>query len=275
MTLQTDGFPPDAGTKRRVLSELVNAIFSHLYGTSSGRYILNGVARWVGKRKITVRVRDCHLNFLAGLGHSERRAANLELKEPETLSWIDDFESDSLFWDVGASTGIYSVYAAVTRKSKVIAIEPSPYNTPIIAENLRLNNIERQVTVLPIALSSESSPVTFELESDEIGSSQHQLITEDSHAESARIQYGTVAFSIDDLIDHMKIPRPNYIKIDVDGLEHLVLQGARKCLNEIRGVLIEIPQDPDRQQKVNLLLAGAGLSRTSESRYNAIWERLP
>jgi FkbM family methyltransferase len=271
--IQTQGTLSAVDKDQRIIKRIFNALLSRLYRTVVGRYSLNGIARWVGRRKIVVNVRDRHLVFLAGLGHSERRAGNLELKEPETLSWIDKFESNSVFWDVGASTGIYSVYAAVSHEIKVISIEPSPYNTPVIAENVRLNEIETLVTILPIALSSESSLVEFELASNEIGASQHQIVTQNSHSDLSRFCYGTVAFSVDDLITHMNIPRPDYMKVDVDGLEHMILQGAVKCLSEIRSVLIEIPQNPDRQQQIDELLTIAGLRKVLVSQYNAIWTR--
>ena len=47
------------------------------------------------------------------------------------------------------------------------------------------------------------------------------------------------------------IPFPNYIKIDVDGIEHLILEGGIKTLNngEIKSVLIEINDSFSEQHK--------------------------
>ena len=31
-------------------------------------------------------------------------------KEPETIDWINNFKSNSNFWDIGANIGLYSIY---------------------------------------------------------------------------------------------------------------------------------------------------------------------
>ena len=57
-------------------------------------------------------------------------------KEPETLEWIDKFTKNSVFWDVGANVGLYSIYAAKTRDCNVTAIEPSVFNLELLAKNI-------------------------------------------------------------------------------------------------------------------------------------------
>jgi hypothetical protein len=49
-------------------------------------------------------------------------------KEPETLKWIDEMEANSVFWDIGANVGLYSIYAAMNKNSKFISFEPSVFN---------------------------------------------------------------------------------------------------------------------------------------------------
>ena len=40
-----------------------------------------------------------------------------------------------------------------------------------------------------------------------------------------------------------EIPLPDYIKIDVDGIEHYILKGSEKVINNAKSVLIEINDD--------------------------------
>lgn len=40
------------------------------------------------------------------------RAKSFSTKEPETLNWIDQFSENSIFYDIGANIGLYSLYAA-------------------------------------------------------------------------------------------------------------------------------------------------------------------
>lgn len=244
-----------------------------IYGSPIGRRLINGVSRWLDQRTIEVNVRDAKLTFLAGLGHSTRRASGMEHKEPETLDWIDSFEQGSVFWDVGASTGIYAIYAAVSKRIEVVAIEPSPYNTSIIATNTRLNHVEDLISLLPCALNTRTSICTFALVSNEIGSSQHQVLTTNSSLGLTSHLYKVPSFSIDFLVESCGIPRPHYIKIDVDGLEHLILQGGERTLEKVRSVLVEIPDSESARVAVDQSLTRAGLVHLRSSRSNCIWVR--
>ena len=43
-----------------------------------------------------------------------------------------------------------------------------------------------------------------------------------------------------DLVQKLKIDKPNYIKIDVDGIEHLILNGFSDILSDTKSILIEV-----------------------------------
>ena len=64
--------------------------------------------------------------------------------------------------------------------------------------------------------------------------------------------YKLFSSSIDQLIDDKILNIPNYIKIDVDGLEHLILKGALKTLKspDILEIQIEI-NELFRSKKIN------------------------
>ena len=50
----------------------------------------------------------------------------------------------------------------------------------------------------------------------------------------------TVGMSIDNCVDLLNFDKPNYVKIDVDGIEHLILKGASKTLKNVESVLVEV-----------------------------------
>ena len=52
------------------------------------------------------------------------RANTFSTKEPETLEWLDESESDGVFFDIGANVGLYSLYYGATKKGNVYAFEP-------------------------------------------------------------------------------------------------------------------------------------------------------
>ena len=46
------------------------------------------------------------------------------LKEPSTIMWIDSFEKNKNLLDVGASVGVFSLYAAILKDTQVVGLEP-------------------------------------------------------------------------------------------------------------------------------------------------------
>ena len=62
------------------------------------------------------------------------------------------------------------------------------------------------------------------------------------------------------VVDNLSIPAPDYIKMDVDGIEHLILKGGTDILKKIKGILIEVNDDFHEQAiQCELLLSKAGL----------------
>ena len=61
---------------------------------------------------------------------------NFFILEPETIEWIDNFEKkETIFWDIGASIGLYSIYAGIKHKKiKIISFEPSTSNLRLLSE---------------------------------------------------------------------------------------------------------------------------------------------
>jgi len=66
-----------------------------------------------------IKISHNHINFVITKPNTlcEWRAKTFSSKEPETLSWIDSFVKDSIFWDIGANIGLYSIYS----NKKIIA----------------------------------------------------------------------------------------------------------------------------------------------------------
>ena len=89
-----------------------------------------------------------------------------------------------------------------------------------------------------------------------------------------------------DVVEGLRIPKPDYIKMDVDGIEHLILKGGLDVLGKIKGILIEI-NDNFEEQRVNseryLMESGLSLKEKRHAdmfentihqhSYNQIWHR--
>ena len=80
--------------------------------------------------------------------------------------------------------------------------------------------------------------------------------------------------------------RPDYIKMDVDGIEHLILEGGNQILKKTKSILVEVDENFITQvERTKKYLTEAGLKLTEKkhsdfiekskfkSVFNQIWER--
>ena len=192
-------------------------------------------------------------------------------KEPETLNWISNFDKKETFtfMDIGSNVGIYSIYNCIIHKnSNVLSIEPSMQNLSILSRNISLNNFQDKINILPIGLTNKKKGFLMQetslYEGGALNSFGEKFDFEGNDiANKVMNSYSTFGMSLDELINEFNINIPKYIKIDVDGIEHLILDGARDLLsnNKLKSVLVEINENFIYQtQKVNEIMKNAGLN---------------
>ena len=73
------------------------------------------------------------------------RVQSIHKKEPCTLEWIAGFGEGDILVDCGANVGMYTVWAAVTRKARVYAFEPEAQNYALLNRNIQLNGLAGRV----------------------------------------------------------------------------------------------------------------------------------
>ena len=171
---------------------------------------------------------------------SEFRVRTLLTKEPETIAWIDSFERDSIFWDVGSNIGVYTLYAALKSK-KVIAFEPSAFNFFLLNKNISLNGFDKKIDTFNIAFSDKTGLDDFYLSSVEsAGAANSFSVKEDAYGDEMNVIYrqSCLGFTIDDFISQYNLSIPNYIKIDVDGIEPLIIKGGGDIFRWISSICV-------------------------------------
>ena len=225
------------------VANLLSVIFtSGRFGLILGEKISKSM-----KKKIRVIVhQNVELKLFVPDELNDWRAITFASKEPETLAWIDTFENSSVFWDVGANIGLYSIYAAEKKSCKVVAIEPSIFNLEILAKNIALNKAERLVTIFPIALTNQNSQGLFSMSSDEVGGALSTFGKEygyDGKKLDFKFQFQGIGMRMDNAVDLWGLDQPDYVKVDVDGIEHLVLEGFGEKLKKVKSLLIEVNKD--------------------------------
>ena len=174
-------------------------------------------------------------------------------KEPETLEWIDSFEKKEnkiIFWDIGANIGIYSIYASLKYPNiEVVSFEPSTSNLRILTRNISINKLEEKIKVNQFPLSNVENKYLMFNEGKFIEGVGTHTWGENYNFEGKYFNpvnnykiYGT---TINYLLNNNILAIPNYIKIDVDGIEHLILRGASKYLKNpnIKSLSIELNEN--------------------------------
>ena len=173
-------------------------------------------------------------------------------KEPETLEWIDKFDKKNkiIFWDIGANIGLYSIYNSLrNKKSKTIAFEPSTSNLRTLSKNISTNNLQRKIKIFNLPLSKNNKGFMSMKEKKFQEGGALNVFGESFDFEGKEfkpeITYDLFGFSIKYLLDKKLLEMPDYIKIDVDGIEHLILQGAGNYLKskKIKSLSIEINEN--------------------------------
>jgi FkbM family methyltransferase len=209
------------------------------------------------------------------------RAESFSTKEPETLEWIDKYGKGKIFYDIGANIGLYSVYFSKKHLRHSYAFEPSVFNLECLARNINLNNLQDLITIMPFALSEKTFESKFYLSSIEMGSAHSTFgkkIGHDGLILNSKFEYLSVGFALDFLIDNLTMQPPGLIKIDVDGIEDLVLQGAQKILTspDLISILVEVNEDYTHlSHAVTTVLLNSGFvlkeKRQSEMFVNSIY----
>jgi len=196
------------------------------------------------------------------------RAETLLSKEPETIEWINGFSPDTVFWDIGANVGCYSLYAAKRQNIRVLSFEPSAANYHILSKNIEINEMDSTVSGYCMAFS-DTSEVGYLNMSNTIpggalscfGQSQ-DIYTVCGKNYDVSFNQGMIAFTIDDFIEKFAPPFPNYLKIDVDSIEDKIIAGAARTIrnDQLKSVLIELDtKEKDYRHRVVSALENAGL----------------
>lgn len=179
-------------------------------------------------------------------------------KEPETLEWIDTFEKKKnfIFWDIGANIGLYSIYNALKNKnSTTISFEPSTSNLRLLSRNIFINNLYNSIKIFPIPLTNKENSFLIMNESNFIEGGALNSFGENFNYEgkkfNSEMKYKIFGTTINSLIDNNILQIPDYVKIDVDGIEHLILKGFNKYLKnkKIKSLSIEINENFTEQYK--------------------------
>ena len=253
---------------------------------TSGRKALANVARRVltafGIRAVTKTVYGAPLRIPLAMGELKSllfdESYSPFFNEPDVMDLLrSKMRKEDVVFDVGAYHGVWSLILA-RHARHVVAFEPNPGTYQVLKETIAVNRAGN-VFALPLAIGGNSGDADF------WGTgSGASLRHGEKRSSCSRVKINTL-----DGFAAESPPLPDVIKIDVEGAEHQVLTGARRCLEHARLVFIEIhfdelPKFGADHPMVEALLAEAGfveimrnrpmrLGAEDPTRLHVAWER--
>jgi FkbM family methyltransferase len=160
--------------------------------------------------------------------HSARAMYANPVDWNEMLAWKRQLGPGSLFVDVGANIGLYTIWC-LEAGAEVIALEPSRIARERLLSNLSLNGYRAEV----VAAAAGETEGTLRLTS-ELDNQNHLLLSGNSEqVESEEVP----VLTLDGLVGDRTV---DGLKVDVEGAELLVMKGAQRLLEERRIRLIQL-----------------------------------
>ncbi|MBI5578635.1 MAG: FkbM family methyltransferase [Deltaproteobacteria bacterium] len=188
-------------------------------------------------QKISIGVRSQN-ELLVGLHYCR--------KEPETIAWIEAMPDGSVFYDIGANIGAFSLVAAAQhgRIKHIVSIEPAYHNFVALAQNIITNRLGELIIPLNCGIADKTMIGLFNYRKLMTGSAE-SVFGEPIDVKGAAFKPKAIlqqaAFALDDLIRVLGLPFPTHIKVDVDGIETKIITGAKRTLTDprIQGLMFE------------------------------------
>lgn len=152
---------------------------------------------------------------------------------------------DDVFWDIGAHRGYATLLAdsIIGERGEVHAFEPSTDNLWYLRAHLRWNAADR-VTVHPTAVADVDGTADFGGEGSSVS---HRL---GGGSDTVRVR------NVTGLVEDTGLQAPTFLKIDVEGAESRVLDGAR-------GTLESLAEDAERSLPAILVSVHSGPQLTA------------
>lgn len=184
--------------------------------------------------------------WIVGAGEHGYWLGSYEIQK--RIAFEREIKPGTVIYDIGANVGFYSILAAhlTGPKGKVYAFEPLKRNVEYIRRHAALNRFTN-TDVFEAAVSDHSGEASFDL-----GIS----IATGHLSDTGRIKVPLL--SLDDLLSARDIAPPDTMKVDVEGAEYAVFQGAQKLIKKHRPTIFLDTHGRDVHERTIGFLEGYG-----------------
>ena len=133
---------------------------------------------------------------------------------------------DGIICDIGANIGNHSVYFSSILKRDVFAFEPNKIARDILDKNIELNDLRNKVKVFQVGLGSEETQGSMDINTSNLGASRLNLVPNGDVAIKTLDSYITKNINV------------SLLKIDVEGFEIEVLEGAKETIKNNKPLIV-------------------------------------
>lgn len=194
------------------------ALFRYINFNIKSRFFKENIYAWIGNLKFIARRGDAGIvgNIYFGLYEFE-----------ESIFLLHYANDEDTFFDIGANLGHYSLIVSGLKNAFSYAFEPIPETYFQLERQVSLNKLNNKIEIHNIGLSDKKSELYFSINK---GTMNH-IVTKESD--------NTLKISVTTIDEFCKEVQPTIMKIDVEGYEKFVLDGALITLqNEKLKVMI-------------------------------------
>lgn len=197
------------------------------------------------------------------------RAQTFFTKEPDMIQWINTFNSGCILLDIGANIGLYSMYAA-KKGASVVAIEPESQNYGLLNKNIYLNKLSDQISALNIGFGDSNGVEALYIPEFLAGSALNNMgenVNWKKERFNPDFKQNVISFTVDSFLSKYPQFFPTHLKIDVDGIERKIIEGAKDTLKDsrLRELMIELNTELHEDMEILAILNQSGFREISRN----------
>lgn len=174
-------------------------------------------------------------------------------------NWLKNIKNETIFLDIGANQGLYSVLAGKNPfVKKVYCFEPNDEILPLVKKNLKLNQI-LSYKIIPAAISNKNGKFPLRIFDGHSGRSTLQIINDDKKKVKVKKIETINYIELNKLIPNKPL---NGIKIDVEGYEEIVINELIRCdfFKQTQWIFCEIDEQWVNPNKLYDILNNEGFT---------------
>lgn len=215
-------------------TSLLSRVGEAVEGTAVEPYADRLFYRLVGPRRVESSLSGFTGTFDAWSSREYHGVQTLDGEAAITESLLDRMRPTDTAWDVGANVGWHSVFMG--RVAPTVAFEPSPDAFPKLHRNVTLNPESRVVPVCAGISQTTADTVSTVQMSTGAGAA---LATSPAYGDATDEQSGVV---VDGGNVESLFAVPDVVKVDVQGIESVVVESFGELLDSVRLLMLETHQ---------------------------------